>query len=76
MMAQKVSETYPANKDLPNLAHSPIWPRGFGELGQKVLVQWDVGIQVAENVSKFLLRHNGQLQHRVVVRLWMEHSDQ
>lgn len=75
-MAQKVKDTYPANNNLPNLAHGPVWPCGFGELRQKVLVQWDVGIQVAENVSKLLLRHDGQLQHRVVVRLWMEQSDQ
>lgn len=54
-MAQKVKDTYPANNNLPNLAHGPVWPRGFGELRQKVLVQWDVGIQVAENVSKLLL---------------------
>lgn len=32
-------------------------------------MQRDVGIQVAEDVSELLFRHNGELQHWVMVRL-------
>lgn len=32
-------------------------------------MQRDVGVQVAEDVSELLLRHDGQFQHGVVVRL-------
>lgn len=65
-----MKETYPAYNNLPDLAHSPIWPCSFGQLSQQVFMQGDVGIQVAENVSELLLRHDGELQHRVMVRLW------
>lgn len=47
-------DTYPVHYNLSDLAHSPNWPRGFGELRQEVLVQRDVGIQVAEDVSELL----------------------
>lgn len=65
-----MKDTHPADDDLSDLAHGPVWPCGFGELGQQVFVQRDVSIQVAEDVSELLFRHNGELQHRVVVRLW------
>lgn len=65
-----MKDAHPADDDLSDLAHRPVRPRGFGELGQQVFVQGDVGIQVAEDVSELLLRHDGELQHGVVVRLW------
>ena len=32
-------------------------------------MQRDVGVKVAEDMSEFLLAHNGELQHGVVIRL-------
>lgn len=62
-------DTYPAYDNLSDLAHSSIWTCGFGELFQEVLMQRDVSIQVAKDVGELLLGHNGELQHRVMVRL-------
>lgn len=35
-------------------------------------MQGDVVVQVAEDVSQLLLRHDGELQHGVMVRLQKE----
>lgn len=65
----KSPDTHPTHDDLSDLAHGAVCARGLGELRQQVLVQRDVGVQVAEEVRELLLRHDGQLQHGVVVRL-------
>lgn len=54
---------------MANLSHGSVCPSCFGELGQEVLVQRDVVIQVAKDMSEFLLTHNGELQHWVMICL-------
>lgn len=61
--------TYPADDDLSYLSHGAVGAGGSGQLGQQVLVEGDVGIQVPEDMGQLLLRHDTQLQHGVVVRL-------
>ena len=34
-------------------------------------MQRDVGVQVAEDVRELVLGHDGELQHWVMVRLWV-----
>lgn len=62
-------DTYPVYNNTADLAHGPVGSGRFGELCQEVFVQRDVGIKVAEDMSEFLLAHNGELQHGVVIRL-------
>lgn len=64
-----LEDTYPADNNLPNLAHGPIRPCGFGEPGQQVFMKGDIVVQVTEDVCELLLRHDGELQHWVMVRL-------
>ena len=33
-------------------------------------MQRDVGIEIAKDVGELLLRHDGELQHRVMICLW------
>lgn len=54
---------------MSDLSHGPIRAGCLGELRQEVLVQGDVGIEIAEDLSELLLAHDGELQHGVVVRL-------